>query len=75
MLFDKPQNLNCNKLAQELQIAGIEVSQVIRTAKGNIVDDNRFFVEKDKLRFGFEVPKDKVEIAKQIVESHNGAIE
>ena len=74
MLFDKPQNLDCNKLAEELQIAGIEVSEVIRTARGNVISDDRFFVEKNKLRFGFEIPEDKFEIAKQIVQSHNAAV-
>jgi len=71
MIFDKPQNLDCNQLAIELEAVGIQVTGLVRSPKGNIVNDDRFFVEKDKLRFGFELPEDKVEIARQVVQSHN----
>jgi hypothetical protein len=71
MIFDKPQNLNCNQLATELEAAGIQVTGLVRNPRGIIIIDDRFFVEKNKLRFGFEVPENKVEIVKQIVQSHN----
>lgn len=72
MIFDKPQNLDCNNLATELEAAGIEVTGLVRSAKGNIINDDRFFVEKDKLRFGFEVPQELQNVAIQVVSAHNG---
>jgi len=72
MIFNKPQNFNGHKLADELTEAGITVTGLVKNARGRIIDDTRFFTEGDKLRFGFEIPTELQEIAIQVVASHNG---
>lgn len=72
MIFDKPQNFDGNKLADELIQAGIPVTGLVKNAKDIVIQDDRFFIELDKLRFGFEVPIEMHEIARQIVGLHNG---
>jgi len=71
MIFNKPQNFDGHILADELTAAGITVTGLVTNSRGRIIDDTRFFIEGDNLRFGFEVPEDKIEIARQIVQSHN----
>ncbi len=72
MILNRPQKFNGHKLADELTEAGITVTGLVKNARGIILDDTRFFLEGDKLRFGFEVPTELQDIAIQVVASHNG---
>ncbi len=70
MIFNKPQTFNGHKLADELTAAGIAVTGLVTNSRGKIIDDTRFFIEGDQLRFGFEVATELQEIAIQVVASH-----
>lgn len=71
MIFNKPQNFDGNILADELAAAGIVVTGLVKNSDGIIIQDDRFFIESDKLRFGFEIPAELQELAVQIVSLHN----
>jgi len=72
MILDKPNVFDGNKLADELTQAGITVTGLVLNNRNRVIEDDRFFIEGDKLRFGFEVPIELQEIAIQVVASHNG---
>ena len=72
MKTTKPNNINGNKLEQELNAAGITISG-LTYENGVLIDDSRFLVDADN-SLRFNIIEGDEEIAKAIVAIHNGTI-